>query len=43
MRIVVTDGYTLNGGDLSWEKIGSFGELIIYDRTQVKQPINIVS
>lgn len=33
MKIVVTDGYTLNPGDLSWEKIASLGELIVYDRT----------
>jgi glycerate dehydrogenase len=36
MKIVVTDGYTLNGGDLSWEKVSSFGELILYDRTPVE-------
>lgn len=33
MKIVVTDGYTLNGGDLSWDKIAGFGELVVYDRT----------
>ena len=36
MKIVVTDGYTLNGGDLSWEKVRSFGELILYDRTPIE-------
>lgn len=35
MKIVVTDGYTLNAGDLSWDKIASFGELVVYDRTPV--------
>jgi glycerate dehydrogenase len=34
IKIVVTDGYTLNPGDLSWEQIKQFGELAIYDRTQ---------
>jgi glycerate dehydrogenase len=33
MKIVVLDGYTLNPGDLSWEGIGRFGELVVYDRT----------
>jgi glycerate dehydrogenase len=33
MKIVVTDGYTLNPGDLDWEKIKALGELDIYDRT----------
>ena len=30
MRIVVTDGATLNPGDLSWEALGEFGEYEIY-------------
>jgi glycerate dehydrogenase len=33
MKIVVTDGYTLNPGDLSWENIAAMGELVLYDRT----------
>jgi len=33
MKIVVLDGYTLNPGDLSWDKLGSLGELAVYDRT----------
>ena len=33
MKIVITDGYTLNPGDLSWEKIGSMGEMVVYERT----------
>ena len=33
MKIVVLDGYTLNPGDLSWEGIGKFGDLTVYDRT----------
>jgi glycerate dehydrogenase len=36
MKIVVTDGYTLNGGDLSWDQISSFGDIIIYDRTPME-------
>jgi len=33
MKIVVLDGYALNPGDLSWEGLNGFGELVIYDRT----------
>lgn len=33
MKIVILDGYTLNPGDLSWEWLHTFGEVIIYDRT----------
>ncbi|MBC8768521.1 D-2-hydroxyacid dehydrogenase [Arenibacter sp. BSSL-BM3] len=34
MKIVILDGYTLNPGDLSWEKLKDFGELTVYDRTE---------
>jgi|SRR5688572_26541672 len=33
MRIVVIDGHTLNPGDLNWNALKSFGEIINYDRT----------
>jgi glycerate dehydrogenase len=33
MRIVVLDGYTLNPGDLSWDRFQSLGECVVYDRT----------
>lgn len=33
MKIVVLDGYTENPGDLSWEELGSLGELTVYDRS----------
>ena len=33
MQIVITDGYTLNPGDLSWEPFYELGEVIYYDRT----------
>jgi glycerate dehydrogenase len=36
MKIVVTDGYTLNPGDLSWDTIKTLGELVVYDRTPVE-------
>ena len=33
MSIVVLDGYTLNPGDLSWDRVAALGELTVYDRT----------
>lgn len=39
MKIVILDGYTLNPGDLSWEGLKKFGDVIVYDRT----PIELVS
>ena len=33
MKIVILDGYTLNPGDLSYDELKKFGEVIIYDRT----------
>lgn len=33
MKIVVLDGYTLNPGDLTWDGLKKFGEVVIYDRT----------
>jgi glycerate dehydrogenase len=33
MKIVVLDGYTLNPGDLTWDRIKSQGDVEIYDRT----------
>jgi glycerate dehydrogenase len=32
-NIVVLDGYTLNPGDLSWERLGTLGHLTVHDRT----------
>ena len=37
MKIVVTDGFTLNSGDLSWESIACKGELTIHERTNPDQ------
>ncbi len=33
MKIVVLDGFALNPGDLSWEKLQDLGECIIFERT----------
>ena len=40
MKIVVLDGYTENPGDLSWDGLKEFGEVIVYDRTSyVDDPV----
>ena len=39
MKIVVLDGYTLNPGDLSWEKLESLGDCEIYDTTVPEQVV----
>ena len=33
MKIVILDGFTTNGGDLSWNSISELGDLTVYDRT----------
>ena len=33
MNIVILDGYTVNPGDLSWNGIKQFGNVIVHDRT----------
>ncbi len=37
MKIVITDGYTLNPGDLSWDRLSRAGEIIYYDRSSPAQ------
>ena len=34
MKIVVLDGYTLNPGDLSWDRLKTSGDLMVYDYTE---------
>ena len=43
MKIVILDGYTENPGDLSWDALGEFGELTIYDRTSRTDTAEIIS
>ena len=33
MKIVILDGFTSNPGDLSWDKLESLGDLIVYEYT----------
>lgn len=37
MKIVVLDGYTLNPGDLTWDRLKEYGEVTVYDRTPAGQ------
>lgn len=37
MKIVVLDGYALNPGDLTWDGIRNFGELVVHDRTSPEE------
>ncbi|WP_320043379.1 D-2-hydroxyacid dehydrogenase [uncultured Desulfobacter sp.] len=37
MKIVVLDGFTLNPGDLSWDKFSQIGDLEVYDRTSPEE------
>lgn len=34
MKIVILDGYSVNPGDLSWDALSSFGEVVVYDFTK---------
>lgn len=35
VKIIITDGYTLNPGDLDWTPFHALGEIVYYDRTPV--------
>lgn len=37
MKIVILDGYTLNPGDLNWNKFLEIGDLKVYDRTSPEE------
>jgi glycerate dehydrogenase len=38
-KIVVLDGYGMNPGDLSWESLNEFGDVVVYDRTEADDVI----
>ncbi|HEV2448445.1 MAG TPA: D-2-hydroxyacid dehydrogenase, partial [Candidatus Sulfopaludibacter sp.] len=40
MKITVLDGYCLNPGDLSWDGLGRFGTLEVFDRTMVDEVVH---
>ncbi len=37
LNIVILDGYTVNPGDLSWDRISSLGNVTVYDRTRPEE------
>ena len=37
MKIVILDGFAANPGDLSWEGLDRFGEVVNYDRTRPEE------
>ncbi len=39
MKIVITDGYTLNPGDLDWTPLSRFGILEIFDRSSKEETL----
>lgn len=39
MKIVVLDGFTLNPGDLSWDKLNKLGKCEVHDRTPADQTV----
>ena len=39
MKIVVLDGYGMNPGDLSWDRLKALGEVTVYDRTAPSETI----
>ena len=38
-KIVILDGYAANPGDISWEPLNEFGEVVLYDRTPAEEII----
>jgi glycerate dehydrogenase len=40
MKIVALDAYCLNPGDLSWDALREFGEVVLYDRTPAAEVIS---
>ena len=39
MNIIILDGYALNPGDLSYDRLQQFGTLRVYDRTAPEQVV----
>lgn len=40
MKIVILDGHAVNPGDLSWDFLNQFGEVIVYERTPLEEVAN---
>jgi len=41
MKIVILDGYSTNPGDLSWEALKTFGDVVVYDRTKPEDVVDL--
>ena len=39
MKIVITDGNAVNPGDLSWDFLNKYGQVVVYPRTQAEQAV----
>jgi len=39
MKIVVLDGYTLNPGDLNWDRLNKLGDVTVYDHTPIDKVV----
>ena len=39
MKIIVLDGYGMNPGDLSWDRLKALGDVTVYDRTAPEETI----
>jgi glycerate dehydrogenase len=39
-NIVITDGYTLNPGDSSWDRVAVLGNLTVYDRSTAEEVVS---
>ena len=40
MKICILDGYSVNPGDLTWDKIRNLGETTVYERTAPSQIVD---
>lgn len=43
MKIVVLDGFTLNPGDLSWDRLEALGDVTVYERTKLSEIVERVA
>ncbi len=43
MKITILDGFGVNPGDVTWEKISQFGEITVYDRTPKEKVVERIA
>lgn len=39
MKIVILDGYTVNPGDLSWQSLEEYADVVVYERTREEEVV----